>query len=485
MEMVGEVRLPASRQQVWDALNDAAILKASITGCESMERETDTRYVATVVSKVGPIKARFVGNVTLSDIVVPQRYTLTGEGQGGAAGFAKAVIRVQLEALEESLTLLRYQVEATVGGKLAQLGARMIDAAAAKTADEFFEQFQRAVAGAPPSEHRPAAEASPADALATIAGGAAPSTIPAPTHVAVAVPPASPAPDIDPDDAVAVLVAKHIKIFISDRIAVVTLNRAAEKNAITLGMWRALPGIFDALGRNPEVRVILLTGAGENFSAGADIAEFASVRDDRAQSQAYEVAVDAACDAIANVAKPTIAVLRGYCLGGAVHLAISCDFRYAALSTRIGIPSARLSIVYGLRATQKLYGLVGSSQARRLLYAGERLDAEEAARIGLIDELARVTNPPVPWWQRLFGIRSKPMGGDPMVSARDFAHRMARNAPLSIEGAKRILNGLVMGTGATDVQAVQALIARASDSADYREGRAAFLEKRDPAFQGR
>jgi enoyl-CoA hydratase/carnithine racemase/carbon monoxide dehydrogenase subunit G len=485
MEMVGEVRLPASRQQVWDALNDPAILKASITGCESMERESGTRYATTVVSKVGPIKARFAGNVTLSDIVEPQRYTLTGEGQGGAAGFAKAVIRVQLEALEEALTLLRYRVEATVGGKLAQLGARMIDAAAAKAADEFFEQFQRAVAGAPVEEATPAAGVNAADALAVIAG-----TSPAPPAPATAAPPVvvaatSTAPAINPDDSVAVLVAKQIKVFISDRIAVVTLNRPAEKNAITLGMWRALPGIFDALGRNPEVRVILLTGAEENFSAGADISEFAAVRDDRAQSQAYEVAVDAAADAIADVAKPTIAVLRGYCLGGAVHLAISCDFRYAATSARIGVPSARLSIVYGMRATQRLYGLVGSSQARRLLYAGERLDAEEAARIGLIDELARVTTSHTPWWQRLFGIRSRPLGGDPMVTARDFAHRMARNAPLSIEGAKRILNGLVMGTGAADVHAIQALIARASESDDYREGRAAFFEKRDPAFQGR
>jgi carbon monoxide dehydrogenase subunit G len=147
MDMVGEARLDASRSVVWDALNNPEVLKKSIPGCEDLQKLSETSYSAVVVSKVGPIKARFLGNVTLSDIIAPSSYTLVGEGQGGMAGFAKAEIQVELEELDQSLTLLRYTVKANVGGKLAQLGSRLIDATARKNADDFFESFSRAVGG--------------------------------------------------------------------------------------------------------------------------------------------------------------------------------------------------------------------------------------------------------------------------------------------------------------------------------------------------
>ncbi|HLW27745.1 MAG TPA: carbon monoxide dehydrogenase subunit G [Kiloniellales bacterium] len=141
MEMVGEQRIPAPRSVVWEALNDPEVLKASIPGCESLERnESGDGFDAKVRAKVGPVNARFGGTVVLSDIVPPESYTISGEGKGGSAGFAKGSAKVQLTE-EGSDTLLSYTVDARVGGKLAQLGSRLIDGTARKMADDFFTRF--------------------------------------------------------------------------------------------------------------------------------------------------------------------------------------------------------------------------------------------------------------------------------------------------------------------------------------------------------
>ncbi len=140
MELNGEYRIPASREQVWEALNDPEVLRASIPGCESLERMGENGFTATVTAKVGPVKAKFKGEVTLSDLDPPNGYTISGEGKGGAAGFARGGARISLED-DGGETILRYQVEANVGGKLAQLGSRLIDGAARKLSDEFFTQF--------------------------------------------------------------------------------------------------------------------------------------------------------------------------------------------------------------------------------------------------------------------------------------------------------------------------------------------------------
>jgi uncharacterized protein len=145
MDMTGEYRITAPREQVWAALNDPATLKASLPGCQSLEKVSEREFAATVVAKVGPVQAKFNGNVTLSNLNPPESYTISGEGKGGAAGFAKGGADVRLVE-EGEITVLTYTARADVGGKLAQLGSRLIDGTAKKMADEFFDNFSKQVA---------------------------------------------------------------------------------------------------------------------------------------------------------------------------------------------------------------------------------------------------------------------------------------------------------------------------------------------------
>ena len=164
MEMTGERRIPASRQRVWDALNDPEVLKQCIAGCEALDKTSDTAFSARVTSRVGPVTAKFAGKVELSDVDPPNGYTISGEGQGGVAGFAKGGAKVRL-ADDGDGTLLTYEANGTVGGKLAQIGSRLIDSTARKMADDFFDKFAEAVGGAeaeePVEEAAEAPEAAP------------------------------------------------------------------------------------------------------------------------------------------------------------------------------------------------------------------------------------------------------------------------------------------------------------------------------------
>lgn len=286
--------------------------------------------------------------------------------------------------------------------------------------------------------------------------------------------PASPAISSQP-----AIAAGQIVLEISGQVAVVRLNRPQARNAMTLVMWQSMPALMAVLQDDPQVRVIVVTGSGEDFCAGADITEFGRIRDDVAQATAYEVAVDACCDAITGVAKPTIAVIRGYCLGGGAHLAMSCDFRYSAHGTQFGIPAARLSIVYGVSATRKLLNLVGLNHAKRILFSGERFGAAQAWRIGFVDHVAPKSA------AESADAETEADDSDPMQAAGRFAATLAANAPLSIAGAKAILNGLATDGHPFDDRRAALLIDAAAASADYREGRAAFAEKRSPVFAGR
>ena len=196
MDMTGEYRIPASRDQVWAALNDPAILKASLPGCESLDRVSDHEFAATVAAKVGPVRAKFNGQVTLSDLNPPESYKISGEGKGGAAGFAKGGAEVRLVEESAEVTVLSYTARADVGGKLAQLGSRLIDATAKKMADEFFENFRRQLtAPEPEAVPEPAAEIVPEPATAAAAAPtAAPSAAPTPAPTAAPSPAPSAAP---------------------------------------------------------------------------------------------------------------------------------------------------------------------------------------------------------------------------------------------------------------------------------------------------
>lgn len=183
MDMTGEYRIAATRDKVWQALNDPAILKQCIPGCESLDKISDTELDGKVRAKVGPVSARFGGKVTLSDLDPPNSYKISGEGTGGAAGFAKGGAAVNLRD-DSGATVLSYKVEANVGGKLAQIGSRLIDGTARKMADDFFSRFA-AIVGAP---------AEPPQTPPAPAQAAPPAEPPQPEPAAAQEAPAEPAP---------------------------------------------------------------------------------------------------------------------------------------------------------------------------------------------------------------------------------------------------------------------------------------------------
>ena len=166
MQMNDSQRIPASREKVWAALNDPQVLKQCIPGCQNLEMSSPTEMTATVVFRVGPVKATFRGKVTLSDLDPPNSYRISGEGSGGVAGFAKGGATVRLESESPDVTILHYEVDAQIGGKLAQLGQRLIDSTAKKLAGEFFAAFGTVVGGIAEAPDR--ADATPTGWLARL-----------------------------------------------------------------------------------------------------------------------------------------------------------------------------------------------------------------------------------------------------------------------------------------------------------------------------
>jgi len=196
MEMTGEFRIPAPRQRVWEGLNDPEILKSSIPGCQTIEKLSDTEFTAKVLAQVGPVKANFAGKVKLSDLDPPQSYTIAGEGSGGVAGFAKGSAKVNLDE-DGGATVLHYAVQAHVGGKLAQIGSRLIDSVARRMAENFFTRFVAAVAPEQPAMAAGAADSEPVPATQA---GATPSVQGAAPMASVeARPNATAAPDAKKD----------------------------------------------------------------------------------------------------------------------------------------------------------------------------------------------------------------------------------------------------------------------------------------------
>jgi enoyl-CoA hydratase/carnithine racemase len=248
-----------------------------------------------------------------------------------------------------------------------------------------------------------------------------------------------------------------------DGVAVVTLNRPAKRNAVTFAMWRRLEDLFRDLGGRADVRAVILVGAGGHFFAGADISEFATLRSNSQTGRAYEAATEAATVAIRDCPRPTIAAVRGYGMGGGCGLALACDMRVGDATTRMGIPAARLGIVYGTLDCGLLLRQVGLANAKRVLYSGRDFGIEDCLSMGLIDQRAEA---------------------DALSDARALAVDLAGNAPLSIAGSKLVLEALAEGETQARAGEINAIIDRAMESADYREGARAFLEKRRPEFKG-
>ena len=247
-------------------------------------------------------------------------------------------------------------------------------------------------------------------------------------------------------------------------IAIVTINRPEKRNALSLAVWPRLGAIFRDLAARPAVRVVILTGAGGHFSAGADIAEFATTRNDATQAATYGVSAGDTSRLIRDYPKPVIAAVHGYGVGGGCGLALDCDFRIGDRTTRMGIPAARLGLVYGAEACRSLVQHVGPSNAKRILFSGTIFGAEDALRLGLLDQLAP---------------------DSALAGARALALEFVENAPLSIRGAKYIVNAVTRGEDGGIGDGIQAFVDQAFNSEDYREGQRAFKEKRRPQFRGR
>jgi enoyl-CoA hydratase len=241
-------------------------------------------------------------------------------------------------------------------------------------------------------------------------------------------------------------------------------DNPARRNAITGDMWGAIPKAMAEFDAEPEVRCVVLRGEGTvAFAAGADISEFEKRRSSEAGAKEYHGLVDAAQHAIEVSAKPVIALIHGFCIGGGVEVALACDLRYAANSSQFAIPAARLGVGYGVHGTNRLVATVGQAAAREIMFTGRRYSAEEALAMGLVNRVLPAAEL------------------DEYV--RKVALELAANAPLSIAASKSIINALIGAQG--DFSKENELTARCMQSEDYTEGRRAFMEKRPPRFKGK
>ena len=248
----------------------------------------------------------------------------------------------------------------------------------------------------------------------------------------------------------------------SGAIATLVLNRPDSHNAVRLGMYEALPALLGEVDQDPDVKVLVVRGAGQKaFASGADISEFRDVRRDAMTARAYNERVAAAERALAGLSKPTIAMVHGYCIGGGCGLALACDLRFADERASFGITPAKLGLVYSLESTKRLVDVVGPSQAKWILMSGQRVDAERAHQIGLVDEVV-----PTDHLEKL---------------TFEFSQLLCTRAQFSIRATKQIVTRIVSGQTEDDEE-TRDLRNSSFDTNDYAEGVRAFLEKRPPSF---
>jgi enoyl-CoA hydratase/carnithine racemase len=251
-----------------------------------------------------------------------------------------------------------------------------------------------------------------------------------------------------------------------DGIGWLVFNQPEKLNAVSYDMWVAVPKIIAAFEADPDVRVIVLTGAGEKaFVSGADISEFEQKRGTADAIKVYNEAGDRANAALINATKPTIAMIRGYCIGGGLGLALTVDLRICGDTSTFAVPAARLGLGYAYAGIKRLVDVVGPSFAKEIFYTARHFTAEEARIMGLVNRVLPVA--------------------DLESYVRKYAATIAGNAPLTIKAAKMAINAAVKDPDKRDLASVQAAVDACFASEDYREGRTAFMEKRKPAFRGR
>lgn len=267
--------------------------------------------------------------------------------------------------------------------------------------------------------------------------------------------------DQRPVIAEALVVKSDIALRMRGRVAELVLDRPEKRNAITMAMWSAMPGLLAEAAADPAVRVLVVRGAGAAFAAGADIAEFETTYATRDAALANQETMAKAMTALERFALPTIAAIRGACVGGGCGLALACDLRIADSTARVGITPAKLGLVYGVGDTRRLVEAVGFSAAKSLLFTGRILDAAEAQAIGLLDRVVDA--------QSL----------DAAVA--EMAETIAGASSFTARATKAIIARLREGVREDDAES-RALFADAFEGADFQEGRTAFLQKRTPRF---
>ncbi len=243
-------------------------------------------------------------------------------------------------------------------------------------------------------------------------------------------------------------------------------NNPERRNAVSLEMWQAMENIVADFNADDNIRVIVLSGAGDKaFVAGADVSRFADERASAAAIEHYGRTTASATEALHASAKPTIAQIRGFCIGGVVGIAGCCDLRIAADDAQFAIPAARLGLGYAFDNMRTLVALVGPAAAKELFFTARRFSADEAFAMGLVNRVVKV--------EAL------------QATIDDYTAMIADNAPLTVAAAKRTIGEIVKDPDQRDVEACRAMVQACFDSEDYVEGRTAFVEKRKPVFKGR
>jgi len=244
-----------------------------------------------------------------------------------------------------------------------------------------------------------------------------------------------------------------------------TFNKPSRRNAVSLDMWEAIPEIIDRFEADPAVRVVVLKGAGDvAFVSGADISQFEKARSNPEVNAHYEAMLEEATKRLSECRKPTIAMIRGWCIGGGMAIAVSCDMRIASEGSKFGIPAARLGLGYGWPGVRTLMNLVGPSFTKEIFFTARHFDAQEARMMGLLNRV----------------ISADELEG----YVRGYAATIADNAPMTMATLKRSVAEIEKGERG-DYALVDRMVQECNDSADFIEGRRAFMEKRRPVFQGR